>query len=123
MTMVETVPRDQAVMEVLQRVAGNATVRAVFGEPITTDGVTVVPVARVSSGAGGGTGTDPQKHESQGTGGGLGLSARPVGAYVIREGKVSWRPAVDVNRVVLGAQIVAVVGILTIRALLRRRGK
>lgn len=32
------------------------TVRRVFGEPVTQDGVTVIPVARVSGGAGGGNG-------------------------------------------------------------------
>jgi hypothetical protein len=33
-----------------------------------------------------------------------GLTAIPVGAFVIRDGVLRWRPAVDVNRVVLGAQ-------------------
>jgi len=119
--MVETMPRDEAVMDLLRAVADNATVRTVFGEPITTDVVTVVPVARIGSGAGGGTGSDRSKGDSQGVGGGLGLSARPAGVYVIRQGHVSWRPAIDVNRVILGGQVVAVVAILTVRAFLQRR--
>ncbi len=120
---VDTTPAESSFIEVLRNMADNATVRTVFGEPVTEDGVTLVPVARVSGGAGGGggTGPDPKGREARRTGGGLGLSARPVGAYVIRQGRVSWRPAVDLNRVVLGAQVVAVVALLTIRTLLRRR--
>jgi uncharacterized spore protein YtfJ len=114
---------DSSFLEMLRNMADHATVRTVFGEPVTEEGVTLVPVAKVSGGAGGGGGTGPDQkgQEAHGTGGGLGLSARPVGAYVIRGGRVSWRPAIDVNRVILGGQIVAVVALLTIRALFRRR--
>jgi uncharacterized spore protein YtfJ len=123
MAMVEMTPAESSLIEMMRSMADNVTVRTVFGEPVTKDGVTLVPVARVSGGAGGGggAGPDPKGNEAHGTGGGLGLTARPVGAYVIRQGKVSWRPAVDVNRVVLGAQVVAVVALLTIRTLLRGR--
>jgi hypothetical protein len=30
-----------------------------------------------------------------------GATTRPVGAYVIRDGNVSWRPAFDLNRVLI----------------------
>jgi hypothetical protein len=36
---------------------------------------------------------------------------------------VSWRPAVDLNRIVLGGQIVAIVALLTIRAIVKARAK
>jgi uncharacterized spore protein YtfJ len=123
MTTMETAVPDEAVMDLLRKVADNATVRSVFGEPVTVGDVTVIPAAKVSGGAGGGNGTDPRKSEAQGTGGGLGIMARPVGAYVIRQGRVSWRPALDLNRVILGGQIVAVVAILTVRAIATRRRK
>jgi uncharacterized spore protein YtfJ len=79
------------------------TVRRVYGEPITADGVTVIAAASVWGGGGGGGGRDEQGQEGQG--GGFGLHARPVGAYVIRNGDVQWTPAVDVNRILgmLGA--------------------
>ena len=123
MSMVDTTAGDTSVIEMMRNMADNATVRTVFGEPVTEDGITLIPVAKVSGGAGGGGGTGPDQkgQEAHGTGGGIGLSARPVGAYVIRNGRVSWRPAVDVNRVILGGQIVAVVALFTIRALLRKR--
>ena len=80
----------------------------------------MVPVARVRGGAGGGTGTSP-KDDSSGSGGGGGFEASPAGVYVVKNGNVTWQPAVDVNRIVAGAQVVAVVMALVIRSFLRRR--
>jgi uncharacterized spore protein YtfJ len=70
-------------------------VKRVYGDPVERDGVTVIPAAAVRGGAGGGG-----DNEGNG-GGGFGVVARPIGAYVIRDGTVSWRPAVDLNRVLL----------------------
>jgi hypothetical protein len=36
---------------------------------------------------------------------------------------VTWRAAVDLNRIVLGAQVVAIVALLTIRATVKARAK
>jgi hypothetical protein len=49
------------------------------------------------------------------------MRAVPAGAYVIRNGEVSWQPAVDVTRIALGGQVVAVVLLLVVRSALRRR--
>jgi uncharacterized spore protein YtfJ len=54
------------------------TVRRVYGEPVTQDGVTVIAAASVWGGGGGGGGRD--QHGQEGQGGGFGLHARPVGA-------------------------------------------
>jgi uncharacterized spore protein YtfJ len=71
------------------------TVRRVYGDPIEQDGVTVIPAAAIRGGAGGGG-------DSEGDGGGgFGLGGRPIGAYVIANGRVRWKPAVDVNRLLL----------------------
>ena len=98
------------------------TVKRVFGEPFDKDGVTVIPAARVQGGGGGGGGEGPGG-EGSGSGGGFGLIARPVGAYVIRGQQVSWQPALDVNRILVGAQIVALVGLLTIRTIIKVRSR
>jgi uncharacterized spore protein YtfJ len=103
--------------EILGQVRDTLTVRQVFGEPYERDGVLVVPVARVAGGAGGGGGGNPTEG---GSGGGFALEARPVGVYVIRDGEVSWRPAVDVTRIALGGQLVAVVALLVARSVIRR---
>jgi uncharacterized spore protein YtfJ len=88
------------------------TARRVFGDPIQADGVTLVPAAIVSGGGGGGA-----RGAADG-GVGFGLKARPAGMFVVRNGDVSWRPAVDVNRVVLGGQLVAITALLVLRPVL-----
>ena len=110
------------VQEVLAQARDSMTVKRVFGEPYEKDGVTVIPAARVQGGAGAGGGEDPQG-QGKGSGSGFGVTARPVGAYVLREGELSWRPAVDVNRIILGGQAVAIVALLTIRAIIKARAK
>ena len=68
---------------------GHASVKAIFGEPVERDGVTVVPVARVRWGVGGGGGEGP---EGAGSGGGGGISAEPVGYIEITSAGASFRP-------------------------------
>jgi uncharacterized spore protein YtfJ len=76
------------------------TVKRVFGDPIETERVTVIPAAKVGGGGGGGG-------DSEGDGGlGFGLGAKPVGAYVIKGDDVRWVPAVDVNRLLAFAFVV-----------------
>jgi uncharacterized spore protein YtfJ len=96
------------------------TVKRVYGEPYERNGVTVIPAATVMGGGGGGEGE--QGEGQKGSGGGFGLRARPVGAYVVSGEDVSWRPAVDLNRVILGCQLLGLAAILlTSRRRLRRR--
>lgn len=104
--------------ELLDRASESVTARLVYAEPCEKDGLTVIPAARVFGGGGGGVGHD--RDGRRGDGGGLGLVARPVGAFVIRDGEVRWVPAVDVNRMVL-TLAAAVLGGLFMGA--RRRGK
>jgi uncharacterized spore protein YtfJ len=86
------------------------TVKRVYGEAIERDGLTVIPAATVAGGLGAGKGTDSEGQ--QGEGGGFGVSARPAGVYVIRNGQVSWQPAVDVNKVVGAVGLVVVTYLL-----------
>lgn len=101
--------------ELLAGARDAVAVRRVYGDPIERDGVTLVPAAAVSGGGGGGG-----DERDQG-GGGFGLTARPVGAYVIRDGEATWKPAVDPNRIMLGWQIVAGLAALALWSLARRR--
>jgi len=96
------------------------TVRRVYGKPIERDGVTVIPAAAVQGGGGGGMGSGP---DGTGSGGGTGwgMRARPVGAYVIRDGEVTWEPALDLGRVIVGGQLVAFVALVTLRTWLKSR--
>jgi uncharacterized spore protein YtfJ len=95
------------VTEVLGTAKDAITVKRVYAEPYEKDGLTVIPAAMVSGGAGGGSGQDDKGQE--GGGGGFGVSGRPAGAFVIKDGQVSWRPAVDPNRfaVMIGLAVAA----------------
>jgi uncharacterized spore protein YtfJ len=96
------------------------TVGRVYGDPIERDGTLIIPAAAVRGGGGGGGGTSPDG-TGDGQGLGFGVDARPVGAFVVRNGDVRWEPAVDRNRQIVIVGMVATVGLLTLRSLLRRR--
>jgi uncharacterized spore protein YtfJ len=110
------------VNDVISQARDTLTVKRVFGDPYEKNGVTVIPAARVQGGAGGGGGEGPEG-QGKGSGSGFGVNARPVGAFLIEGDVVTWRPAVDLNKVILGAQVVAVVALLTIRAVVKARAK
>lgn len=99
--------------QVLQSAQDAMTARRVFGEPFEAQGATILPVAVVGGGGGGGA-------RGQDGGVGYGVSARPAGVYVIRNGRVSWRPAVNVNLIVAGGQLVAIVALLVLRPIVAR---
>ncbi|GGL46790.1 spore germination protein GerW family protein [Planomonospora parontospora] len=120
------------IMKLAEQARDATAVNRVFGEPVTRDGVTVIPVTKIAGGGGGGSGSGRRQDGAhpdtgEGAGGGFGLRAAPAGVFVIKDGEVRWQPALDVNRIVLGGQIVGVVLLLTIRAvtrlLTRRRGR
>jgi uncharacterized spore protein YtfJ len=109
--------------ELMTQARDALTVKRVFGEPYERDGVTLIPAAVVRGGAGGGQGegNEGEARKGSGAGGGFGLVAKPAGMYIIEGNRVRWQPAVDVNRIVLGGQIVAIVALLVLRGVLRRR--
>jgi len=102
---------DGFVERIAERVGASANVRAVFGEPIERDGITVIPVARVRWGFGGGAGRGPiavgpglgadraaaaggadEGRSGSGTGGGGGAIADPIGYIEIGPDGVSFIP-------------------------------
>ena len=90
-------------------VRDQASAQRVFGERIELDGVTLIPVAAVRR-----CKCNPSGEKN---GKGCSLSSfRPVGLVIIRDGRVEWKPAVDLSRLALiGAATLGLV------ALLRRR--
>src|SRR5205814_6492135 len=98
--------------ELLQGARDAIAAKRVYADPVERDGVTVVPAASVRGGGGGGG-----DNATYG-GAGFGLAARPVGAYVIGPGeRVEWKPAIDVQRMVLGWQVVAGLTVLAVWSL------
>ena len=96
---------EKAATTLLDRVAnrlGNyARSETVFGDPVTQDGVTVIPVAKVRWAFGGGAGAgsdDGKEGEDYGEGGGGGgaVSAVPVGYIEIVGGRAEFKPIKDI---------------------------
>jgi uncharacterized spore protein YtfJ len=117
--------------EMVEEAADAIGVKRVFGEPYVKNGVTVIPAARFSGGAGGGESTlEPPAGEEGATetrsinaGGGFGVGGRPAGAFVIRGNDVQWMPAIDVNRLMFGFQVVMVVFLLVVRTIIKSRAE
>ena len=97
--------------EILEGARDAMTAERVYGEPIESMGVTVVPGAVVRGGGGGGG------DEEDNGGAGFGLVARPVGAFVIRGEAVRWVPAIDVSRLLL----YGLTALVVLASILRRK--
>jgi len=106
--------------DILDKARHSASVRDVYGEPIEKDGMTIIPVARVSGAGGGGGGTG---NEGEGSGFGYGLRSEPVGVYVIKDGRMQWQPAVNVNRIIAGSFLVGIVAILRVPRIIKQARK
>jgi uncharacterized spore protein YtfJ len=113
--------------DVIAQAKDTLTVKRVFGDPYERNGITVIPAAKVRGGGGGGEGEGQRGGDAaesgtgSGSGGGFGVTAKPAGAYVIDGDRVRWQPALDVNRIIVGGQIVAVVLLLVLRSIFRNR--
>jgi uncharacterized spore protein YtfJ len=110
------------VQRTIEKAKDAMTARRVYGDPYEKNGVTIIPAARVQGGAGAGGGEGPGG-QGQGSGGGFAVNARPVGVFVVNGDDVSWRPALDVNRVILGGQIVALAAVVVVGWALRGRNR
>lgn len=86
----------------------SATVRNVYGDPITAGGKTVVPVANVAYGFGGGEGKD----EEGGFGGGGGMRAKPVGVLEITGTETRWVPLNPLRTLAIAAGTGLIVGLI-----------
>jgi uncharacterized spore protein YtfJ len=103
--------------EMVQGAQEAMTVKRVYGDPIERDGALFIPVAKVRGM--GGVGGD----EAGNGGGGFGVTATPAGMYMIKGGDAVWRPAVDVNRMALMGQVVAIVALLVLRSIVKARSR
>lgn len=103
----------------------SASVKTVYGSPITIEGKTVIPVAKVAYGFGagsgsgphakkGGNGKAPKEGEGEGEGIGGGVAARPVGVVEITDEETRFVPIGGARKLaiiaVLGAGLGAVLG-------------
>jgi uncharacterized spore protein YtfJ len=109
------------VMDVVNEARSAMRASEVFGMPYEKNGVTIIPAAKIAGGARGGG----DQNVPQAGGMGFGVMSRPAGAFVINGNEVRWQPALDLNRVILMGQLVAIIALLTVRAVAKaiaRRG-
>lgn len=93
-------PVDKVLDRLGERIGGQANVKAVFGDAMDRGDVTVVPVARVRWGYGGGSGSGPTTSEgtngqnvvASGTGAGGGVMADPMGYLEVRPTGATYVP-------------------------------
>ena len=81
-----------------ESVLGQASVKAIYGEPISAQGKTVIPVAKIIYGYGAGAGTGGMGDSSargEGGGGGGGARAIPVGVVEVSAGQTRFVPITD----------------------------
>lgn len=93
-------------------VLSQASVKAIFGEPISAQGKTVIPVAKIMYGYGAGAGTGGVGNTSargEGGGGGGGVRAIPIGVIDITDQQTRFVPITDRKR--LGAAVLMGVGL------------
>jgi len=132
----------------IEHLQTSASVKTVYGEPIVTEGKTVIPVARVAFGFGGGSGVhhkpkaepngktkeatatleeeeeeerEEVKAEERGEGAGGGVTAKPVGVVEITGAETKFVQFGATKKVAITALIGTAVGLVA-GILLGRRG-
>lgn len=109
----------QVVADNLAETRKMLSVRGVFGDAYQVGDRTIIPVARIGGGAGGGGGDDEKG--GRGFGSGFGMGAAPVGVYEVGPDGVEWKPAVDMNRLAKGGQVLAGIFAVCVTLILLRR--
>jgi uncharacterized spore protein YtfJ len=66
-----------------ERLGTSASVKTVYGEPVTSGDRTIIPMAKVRYGFGGGGGRDHKEGGASGAGGGGGVAVQPFGLVEI----------------------------------------
>ncbi len=81
-----------------ESVLGQASVKAIYGEPISAHEKTIIPVAKIMYGYGAGAGTGgvgDSKARGEGGGGGGGVRAVPVGVIEVSSQQTRFIPITD----------------------------
>jgi uncharacterized spore protein YtfJ len=100
-----------------KRVGGKANAKAVFGDVVERDGVSVIPVARAIWGVGGGGGISAGE---EGTGGGGGSFVQPIGFIEVRDGEAKFKPIRNRRMQLVSAVAAVLVAAVAIGRLARR---
>jgi uncharacterized spore protein YtfJ len=105
-----------------ESVLSQASVKSIYGEPISAQGKTVIPVAKIMYGYGAGAGTGGMEDTSargEGGGGGGGVRAIPVGVVEISDQQTRFVPIHDRKRMAGAVVAGALLGMLLSRRIRR----
>jgi uncharacterized spore protein YtfJ len=95
-----------------ESVLGQASVKTIYGEPISAQGKTIIPVAKIMYGYGAGAGSGGVGDTSargEGGGGGGGVRAVPVGVIEVSDQQTRFVPITDRRK--LTSAVLAGIGI------------
>ncbi len=88
---------------IIERLHGGASVKAVYGEPVEAQGKTIIPVAKVVYGFGGGYGEAAKDKKGErgkeGGGVGAGVRAKPIGVIEVTEGDTRFVPCTSGKKI------------------------
>ena len=101
----------------LREMAQHIGAKSVYGEPVVNGDTTVVPVASVAFGYGGGFGKN-ERASGEGGGGGVGFRGIPAGYIEISPAGTRFVPVHEKRKI--GAALLAGIAIGTLAAKLRR---
>jgi len=96
----------------------DAAAKTVYGEPVTIDGKTIIPVAKVAYGFGGGTAAPeaPENVEagvkSAGSGAGGGIAAKPIGVVEVTSAETKFVPFGQPKKLAIAALVGSGIGLL-----------
>lgn len=84
-----------------EKLHSSANVKTIYGDPLETQGKTIIPVARIAYGLGGGYGkmkpdtaaeSSPEKRPAEGGGSGGGITVTPVGVIEVSQEQTRFIP-------------------------------
>lgn len=103
----------QALLQSLKEsIVSQASVKTIYGEPISAQGKTIIPVAKIMYGFGGGAGTGgvgDRSAQGEGGGGGGGVRAIPMGVIEVSDQPTRFVPIIDKKKLI--AAVLAGIGL------------
>lgn len=103
-------------------ILAQASVRSIYGDPVSAEGKTIIPVAKIMYGYGAGAGTGgvgESQARGEGGGGGGGVRAIPVGVIEVSSQPTRFVPISDRKK--LGAAVLIGIGLGIVLGFRRRR--
>jgi uncharacterized spore protein YtfJ len=105
------------VQESIHSLVNQSSAKTVYGEPITAEGKTIVPIAKLRYGFGGGSGKKAGEQPGEGGAGGGGCVARPVGYIEVSSEGTRFVPIIDLQSTAVAMAGGLLVGLLFGRVL------